>query len=93
MKVPRYLPKERRWILELYSSEGDFIRTLEPTYEQKQWLEKNPVLGLDANAEFFVVRQRKIKEILAEAKGCVYLGRPQDRELYQKLRKQLKLKQ
>lgn len=92
MLVPRYLPRERRWKIELYSADGDYIKTLEPTYQQKEWLERHPILGLDANAEFFLIKRRKILEILSEAKGCAYIGKPQHREFYLSLKKQLKLK-
>jgi hypothetical protein len=92
MLVPLYLPKERRWKLELYSADGEYIKTLEPTSKQKDWLERHPIQGLDANAEFHLVRQRKIGEIFAEAKGCAYVPRPHQRELYYALRRRLKLK-
>lgn len=62
MKVPVYLPNIG-WKIEIYGCFGDLKRTVDPTPEQAAWLEKNPVRGLDLNAEFHNTYNRKLKEI------------------------------
>jgi hypothetical protein len=64
MQVPRWLPDEKRWVVEVYDCFGALRETKRPNAIQAKWLLENPVMGLDCNAEFHITYNRKLAEIL-----------------------------